>query len=263
MDARLIRFRLYAAMTAGLAVLVLSACSAHMNPVELDLRNQESLKTIGLLQFNMKKYIEIRQENPAVALIGVSALILHQLTWEYKRRVYQDANPELLDKALKQLRYDIKRQLRKQGYVVKDLPMNFWQAQAAYRKKDARLKDINALLDLQIKRFGYFTGSPFKPYRPGVVLVADLVSTKSRKQLSSHVYNVGFDADDLSLFILQLNYATNIPVTNRKYFYRNFNALMSDAKQSAVGLESVMRAAAETVTGDLKKRAVLTNLAFD
>jgi hypothetical protein len=231
-----------------------------MNPVVLNLKNQESLKVIGLLQFNKKTRLEIRQENSAIALIGVSALLLHQITWEYKRQQYLDANPELLNKSLEQMRSGIKEQLSKQGYIVKDLPMNYWQAQAAYRKKDVRLRDVDALLNLQIKRIGYYTGSPFKPYRPGVILMADLVSTKGRKQLSSHVYNIGFDADDLSLFMLQLNYVTSIPVADRKYSYRNFNALMSDAKQSAVGLESVVRVAAKSVSDDLKKRVERTDL---
>jgi len=238
----------------------LSACSNHMNPVVLNLKNQESLKVIGLLQFNKKTRLEVRQENTAIGIIGASALLLHQMTWEYKRQKYLDANPELLDKTLKQLRYGIQQQLKEQGYIVKNLPMDYWQAQAAYRKKDDRLNDVDALLNLQIKRIGYYTGSPFKPYRPGIILVADLVSTKGRKQLSSHVYNIGFDAEDLSLFMLQLNYITTIPVANQKYSYRNFNALMSDAKQSAAGLESLVNTAVRSVTDDLKQRVKRTNL---
>jgi hypothetical protein len=231
-----------------------------MNPVVLNLKNHNSLKVIGLPQFNKKTRIEIRQENSAIALIGASALLLQQITWEYKRQQYLDANPKLLDKTLKQLRDGIQQQLKKQGYVVKNLPMDYWQAQAAYRKKDVRLRDVDALLNLQIKRFGYYTGSPFKPYQPGVILVADLVSTKGRKQLSSHVYNIGFDAEDLSLFMLQLNYVTSIPVADRKYSYRNFNVLMSNATQSAAGLESVVSVAAKSVTDDLKKRVKQTDL---
>lgn len=253
--------RLFIAIMAGMAVVGLSACSAHMNPVALNLKNLETLKVIGLPQLNMKKRIDIRQENPAVAILGLSAMALQQVIGEYKSTQYQDANPELLDKSMEQMRSGIKQQLRKQGYIVKDLPMTYWQAQMAYRKKDARLKDVDALLNLQIKRFGYFTGSPFKPYRPGVILMADLISTQSRKQLSSNVYNVGFDRDDLSLFLLQLNYITDIYAADRKYFYRSFDALMSQAKQSAAGLESVIKAAVACVTDDLQKRSTQIDLA--
>lgn len=243
-----------------MVALALTACTNHMNPVVLNLKNMESLNVIGLLQFSKKPRLEIRQENAAVGIIGASALLLHQMTWEYKRQQYLDANPKLLDKTLKQLKHGIQRQLKKQGYVVKNLAMDYWQAQTAYRKKDARLTDVDALLNLQIKRIGYYTGSPFKPYRPGVILVADLVSTKGRKLLSSQVYNIGFDAEDLSLFMLQLNYITTIPVANRKYSYRNFDALMSNATQSAAGLESVVSAAAKSVSEDLKKHITPTDL---
>lgn len=226
----------------------------------LDLKNQKSLKVIGLPQVDMKRRIDIRQDNPLVAFIGMSALFLEQVTHEFKRIEYQDANPELLNRCLELIRSGIKEQLSKQGYIVKDLPMTYWQAQMAYRKKDIRLKDVDALLNVQVKRFGYFTGSPFKPYRPGVVLAADLISTKGREQLSSHVYNVGFNADDLSLFVMDLNYVTTIPIANQKYSYRNFNILMSHAKQSAAGLVSVMRVAAKSVTDDLKKHVERTDL---
>ena len=247
-------------MMVCMVALGLSACSNHMNPVVLNLKNQESLKVIGLPQFNKKTRLEIRQENAAIGLIGASAILLQQMTWEYKRQQYLNANPKLLDKTLKQLRHGIQQQLKKQGYIVKKLPLNYWQAQAAHRKKDIRLRDVDALLHLQIKRIGYYTGSPFKPYRPGVILVADLVSTKGRKQLSSHVYNIGFDAEDLSLFMLQLNYITTIPAADRKYSYRNFNALISNAKQSVGGLESVVSIAVKSVTDDLKKRVERTDL---
>lgn len=248
--------------TVVLAVLALTACSAYMNPVALKLKNQQTLKVIALPQLNMKKRIEIRQENPAVAaLIGVSAMALQQLAMEYKRFKYEGANPQLLDNSMLQIRQGIKQQLIKQGYVVKDLDMTYWQAQMAYRNKKAALKDVDALLNLEVIRFGYFTGSPYKPYRPGILIAADLVSTESRQKLSSNVYNVGFDPEDLSLFALKLNYVTTIDISDKKYFYRNFNALMDDAKQSAAGLESVISAATESVADDLKQGQADINLA--
>ena len=240
-------------------LLGLSACT-HMNPVALNMKSQISLKVIGLPQVDMKKRIDIRQENPLAAFIGVTALLLEQVTYEFKRVEYQDANPGLLNRSQELIRSGIKEQLSKQGYIVKDLPMTYWQAQMAYRKKDIRLKDVDALLHVQVKRFGYFTGSPFKPYRPGVIMAADLISTESRKKLSSNVYNVGFNAEDLSLFILKVNYVTTIPAATRKYFYRNFDILMSHAKQSAAGLLSVMKLAAQSVADDLKKHVKRTDL---
>ncbi len=79
------------------------------------------------------------------------------------------------------------------------------------------MKNVDALLNVQIKHFGYFSGLPFKPYRPGMMLAADFVSTQGRKTLSSNVYNVGFDPEDLSLLALQVRYITNIHVADTQY----------------------------------------------
>lgn len=240
----------------------LSACTgSHSLHVSLDQQQHRRLQVIGLPQFTAAKKIDIRRENPIYAIIGISAKALQQVVREVKRTQYQNANPELLQQSLVEIRRGIKLRLRQQGYIVKDIPMTYWQAQAAYRRKDPALVNVDALLNVQIKRFGYFSGSPFKPYRPGVILTSDLVSTKDRNKLSSNVYNIGFDPEDLSKFELQIGYFTTIHVADKQYFYRNFDALMDHAKQSKKGLEFVAKVAAESVAGDLNKEVSYMNLA--
>jgi len=209
---------------------------------------------IGLPQFDDSKRIDIRRENPIYAIIGLTAKAFQQVAREYKRIQYQDANPSLHRDCVNSMRATIKRRLRKLGYQVKDLNMTYWQAQSAYRNRNANLKGVDALLKVDIKRFGYFSASPFKPYRPGMVVAADLVSTKDRKLISSNVYNVGYDQADISKFDLQVSYMTNIHVADKRYFYRNFNTLISHAKASSSALKFVSGVAAESVAGDLKKQ---------
>lgn len=245
-----------------LAALSLSACAAtHTNHVSLDKHADRPVRVIGLPQFTAAKKIDIRRENPLFAIIGLSAKAAQQLMREYKRTQYQNANPELLQKSLVSIRQGIKMRLRKQGYVVRDLDMDYWQAQAAYRKKSPALANVDALLNVQIKRFGYFSGSPFKPYRPGIILASDLIATKDRKKLSSNVYNIGYDPEDLSKFDLRVSYFTSIHVADRNYFYRNFDMLMANAKQSKKGLEFIAKVAAESVAGDLSRQVQFMNLA--
>lgn len=245
-----------------LAALGMSACAAtHTNHVSLDKHPDRQLRVIGLPQFTAAKKIDIRRENPLFAVIGLSAKAVQQLMREYKRNQYQNANPELLKKSLVGIRKGIKLRLQKQGYIVRDLPMDYWQAQAAYRKKSPGFEDLDALLDVQVKRFGYFSGSPFKPYRPGIILASDLIATKDRKKLSSNVYNIGFDPEDLSKFDLRVDYFTTIHVADPLYFYRNFDSLMANARQSKQGLEFVARVAAESIAGDLNRQVQYMNLA--
>jgi len=208
---------------------------------------------IGLPQFDDSKRIDIRRENPIYAIIGITAKAFQQVAREYKRLKYQDANPSLHRYCVNSMRHTIKQRLRKLGYQVKDLDMTYWQAQSAYRNKKALLKGVDALLKVDIKRFGYFSASPFKPYRPGMVVAADLISTKERNTLSSNVYNVGYDQDDISKFDLQISYMTNIHVADKRYFYRNFKTLMTHAKASSSALKFVAGVAAESVAGDLGK----------
>jgi len=237
----------------GLVFVSLSACATHTDHMALNQQNQPRLRVIGLPQMSVARKVDIRQDNPLIAVIGLTAKAIQLAVREYKRIQYQDANPELLNQSMEQIRHRIKLRLRKQGYIVKDIPMTYWQAQAAFRKQKPQLKDVDALLNVQIKRFGYFSGSPFKPYRPGAILTADLVATQDRQTLSSNVYNIGFDSDDLSLFALQVRYITNIHVADKQYFYRDFDALLANAKQSSEGLLFVAKVAAESVAGDLKK----------
>jgi len=245
-----------------LAALTMSACAAtHSNHVSLEKQADRPLRVIGLPQFTAAKKIDIRQENPLFAVIGLSAKAVQQLMREYKRTQYQNANPELLKRSLVSLRQGIKMRLRRQGYIVRDIDMDYWQAQAAYRKKKPGFEEIDALLNVEIKRFGYFSGSPFKPYRPGIIVASDLIGTKDRKKLSSNVYNIGFDPDDLSKFDLRVGYFTTIHVADKVYFYRNFDMLMANAKQSTQGLEFVAKVAAESVAGDLSKQFQYMNLA--
>jgi hypothetical protein len=244
-----------------LVFVSLSACATHTNHLVLGQHDQKALQVIGLPQISVAKKVDIRQENPLVAIIGLTAKAMQLALRQYKRVKYQDANPELLNQSMQQIRHRIKLRLKKQGYIVKDLPMTYWQAQASYRKQKPQLKDVDALLNIEIKRFGYFSGSPFKPYRPGAILAADLISTQERKTLSSNVYNVGFDPEDLSLLALQVRYITNIHVADKQYFYRNFDALLANAKQSSRGLIFVAKVAAESVAGDLKKNAKQLTLA--
>lgn len=253
--------RLYRAVIL-LAALGMSACAAtHTQHVSLDKQQYRQLRVIGLPQFTAAKKIDIRRENPLFAVIGLSAKAVQQLMREYKRNQYQNANPELLKKSLVSIRKGIKLRLQRQGYIVRDLPMDYWQAQAAYRKKSPGFEDIDALLDVEIKRFGYFSGSPFKPYRPGIIMASDLIATKDRKKLSSNVYNIGFDPEDLSKFDLRVDYFTTIHVADPVYFYRNFDSLMANARQSTQGLEFVARVAAESIAGDLNRQAQFLNLA--
>lgn len=245
-----------------LAALATSACAAtHASHVSLDREQYRSLRVIGLPQFNAAKKIDIRQENPLFAIIGLSAKAVQQVMREYKRIRYQNANPELLQKSLAGIRQGIILRLRKKGYIVRDLPMDYWQAQSAYRRRTPGYEDIDALLNVEIKRFGYFSGSPFKPYRPGVILTSDLIATHDRKPLSSNVYNIGFDPEDLSKFELQVGYFTTIRVADRQYFYRNFDMLMANARHSKAGLEFVARVATESIAGDLNRQVQHINLA--
>jgi len=237
-----------------LALLALSACATHSMPVSLDQSRSQGLRVIGLPQFEDNKRLDVRRENPVYAVIGMSAKAVQQLVRESHRIDYQDANPALHLYCVKSMRHGIKNRLRKLGYRVRDLDMTYWQAQAAFRKKDVRLKGVNALLKVRIKRFGYFSASPYKPYRPGMVVTADLISTQERTLLSSNVYNVGYDREDISKFEFQVSYMTHIHVADKRYFYRNFKALMAQAKASSKGLKFVASVAAESVAGDLKKR---------
>ena len=237
-----------------LSALAFSACAAHQDRVLLKEHSDRPLQVIGMPQFKVPaNKVDVRQDNPVFAMIGLSAKAVQQLFLEYKRTQYENANPEMMQKSLDTMRQGIKFRLEQQGYVVKDLPMNYWEAQRAYRKRDASMEDVDALLTVEIKRFGYFSASPFKPYRPGAVLTADLIATKDRKKLASNVYNIGYDPNDLWRLEFQVNYFTTVPIANRKYFYRNFEALMDHAKQSRHGLEMVAEAAADRVANDLEK----------
>ena len=245
-----------------LAAMAMSGCAAtHNNHVSLEKNAERSLRVIGLPQFSAAKKIDIRRENPLFAVIGLSAKAVQQLMREYKRTQYQNANPELLKESLVSIRQGIKMRLRRQGYIVRDIEMDYWQAQAAYKKNEPGFAEIDALLHVEIKRFGYFSGSPYKPYRPGIILASDLIATKDRKKLSSNVYNIGFDPEDLSKFDLRVGYFTTIHVADREYFYRNFDMLMANARQSTQGLEFVAKVAAESVAGDLSRKFQYMNLA--
>jgi len=240
-------------LTTVLALLGLTACAGiHSEPVALGQHQSQQIRVIGLPQFVVSKRIDIRRDNPIYAVIGMSAKVVQQLVRESKRIKYQDANPELLQYALSKMRKGIKHRLRRLGYRVVDLDMTYWQAEKAYRKDDPRTKHVDALFKVQIKRFGYASGSPYKPYRPGMVLVADLYATGDRKLLSSNVYNIGYDRDDLSHYLLQVGYISHIHVADRRYFYKNFDALMDHAKDSSQGLKFIAGVAAESVAGDLK-----------
>ncbi|MDQ6970613.1 MAG: hypothetical protein Q9M16_08890 [Mariprofundus sp.] len=236
-----------------MALFMLSACAGiHSKPVSIN-DSQKPLRVIGLPQFSVSKKIDIRRENPVYAIIGVSAKVVQQLVREHKRFKYKDANPKLLQYSMRKMRQGIKHRLRKLGYRVVELDMDYWVAQKAYRKKDPRAKHIDALLRVEIKRFGYASASPYKPYRPGMVLTADLYATQDRKLLSSKVYSVGYDREELSPYELQVGYISHIQVADRRYFYKNFDTLMAHAVQSSKGLKFVAAVAAESVAGDLKK----------
>jgi len=237
-----------------ISLLGLSACATHNNPVSLEKTKPQQLSVIGLPQFEDNQRLDVRRENPVYAIIGISAKALQQVVREHHRIQYQDANPALHQYCVKSMRSGIKRRLQKLGYRVVDLDMTYWQAQNAFRKKDKRLKGMDALLRVRIKRFGYFSASPYKPYRPGMVVTADLISMQERSLLSSNVYNVGYDKEDVSNFEFQVGYMTHIHVADKRYFYRNFKTLMSHAKASSKGLKFVASVAAESVAGDLRKR---------
>jgi len=255
MNIRRHSFRTSLWLGLAVALLGLSACTTHMNPVSLGQTKPQSLRVIGLPQFADNKRIDVRRENPVYAIIGISAKAVQQVVRESHRIQYQDANPALHQYCVNSMRQRIKQRLRKLGYRAVDLNMTYWQAQSAFRKKDKRLKGVDALLRVRIKRFGYFSASPYKPYRPGMVVTADLISTQERRLLSSNVYNVGYDKEDISNFAFQVSYMTHIHVADKRYFYRNFKTLMSHAKASSKGLKFIVGVAAESVAGDLRKRA--------
>jgi len=237
-----------------LLLLALSACATHSEPVTLDRSHAQHLRVIGLPQFEDNKRLDVRRENPLYSIIGMSAKAVQQVAREIHRIQYQDANPALHQYCVETMRNGIKRRLNKLGYRVKMLDMTYWQAQSAFRKKDARLKGVDALLKVRIKRFGYFSASPYKPYRPGMIVTADLISTATRSVLSSNVYNIGYDRDDISKFAFQVRYMSHINVEDKRYFYHNFKKLMAHARDSAEGLKFVVSVAAESVAGDLRKR---------
>ncbi len=245
-----IQRRLYTAAAA----LALTACATHSTPVVLDQQVGKQLRVIGIPRFEDSKRLDIRRENPVYAIIGMSAKAMQQVIREKYRIDYQDANPNLHRYCVATMRRGIHQRLRKLGYRVRELDMTYWQAQNAFRKHDKRLAGVDALLRVRIKRFGYFSGSPFKPYRPGMVLTADLISTQQRQLLSSNVYNIGYDREDISKFEFQVSYMTHIHVADRRYFYRNIDTLMAHAKASSTGLKFIAGVAAETVAGDLIKR---------
>ncbi len=240
---------------AVISLLGLSACATHSNPVYLEQSQPQSLRVIGLPLVEDNKRLDVRRENPVYAIIGISAKAVQQVAREIHRIKYQDANPALHQYCVKTMRQGIKKRLRKLGYRVVDLNMTYWQAQKAFRKKDKRMEGMDALLRVHIKRFGYFSASPYKPYRPGMVVTADLLSMQNRKLLSSNVYNVGYDRKDISNFEFEVSYMTHIHVADKRYFYRDFKTLMRHAKASSKGLKFVAGVAAESVAGDLRKRS--------
>jgi len=246
--------------TAMALLLWLSACT-HSQHVALDATSAHQVKVIGIPQFETQPRIDIRQENIVYAVIGVSAKVVQQVVREAKRIKYENRNPDLQQQCMDQMRNGIKHRLGKLGYKVVDLEMSYWQALSGYRKKNSKLKNIDAVLHIQTKQFGYYSASPLKPYRPGMVLAADLVTMEDRNTISSNVYNIGFGKDDVSLISYQVAYATNVYVADERYFYRNFKTLLKHAKQSSGGLKYVSRVAAESIAGDLGKHRTNRKLA--
>ncbi len=238
-----------------LLMLLLTSCATHRQPVALHASPQPALRVIGMPLFEDQPKIDVRRENPMYAIIGLSARLIQQMVREYHRIAYGKANPALHQHCLKSMRENIKRRLRKHGYQVRDLPMTYWQAQAAYRRKKPDLAGVDALLRVQIKRFGYFSASPFKPYRPGMVVAADLITTRDRKVLASNVYNVGYEPGDVPKFDLQIDYMTTIHVADKRFFYRNFDALIDHARESSQGLKFIASVAAESIAGDMERRS--------
>lgn len=241
-------------LLVAMMLLWLPACThtAHVALHDPD----HDIRVIGLPQFQTQAKIDIRQENIVYAIIGMSAKVVQQVAREAKRIQYGNRNPELKEQCIASLRSGIKHRLRKLGYTVVDLDMTYWQALSAYRKKDSKIKHIDAVLRVETKQFGYFSASPVKPYRPGMVLTADLTTMEDRKTISSNVYNVGFGKDDVDLISYQVGYATNVRVADKRYFYKNFDELLAHARQSAGGLKFVSKVAAESVAGDLRKRPI-------
>ncbi|RMH62507.1 MAG: hypothetical protein D6678_00875 [Zetaproteobacteria bacterium] len=233
----------------------LSACATHKAPVPLHQAQGKTPKVIGLPTFDVSRKLDVRRENPMYAIIGLSARLVQQMVQEYHRVEYARANPKLHRECLARLRNRIKRRLRHLGYRVRDLKMNYWQAQAAYRKGAPELRGVDALLHVQIKRFGYYSASPFKPYRPGMIVAADLVSTKSRRTIASNVYNVGYDPEDVPKLELGIDYMTTIHVAERRFFYRNYDELIAHARASAKALRFIASVAAESIAGDMRIRS--------
>ncbi len=106
------------------------------------------------------------------------------------------------------------------------------------------------------KRFKYRDANPkllntsMQKMRQGMILAANLYATQDRKLLSSKVYNVGYDREDISQLELQVGYISHIQVADQRYFYKDFDALMTHATQSSKGLRFVA-----TVAGDLKRES--------
>jgi len=239
----------------SMMIMALTGCATHKQPLALHQDRGGALKVIGLPRFDVSSKLDVRRENPMYAMIGLSARLVQQLVQEYHRVEYARANPTLHRECMQRLRRGIKRRLRRLGYRVRDLDMNYWQAQAAYRKGAPALRGVDALLHVQIKRFGYYSSSPFKPYRPGMVVAADLVSTKTRSVLASNVYNVGYDPKDVPKLELGIDYMTTIHVAERRFFYHDYDALLAHARNSARALRFIASVAAESIAGDMERHA--------
>jgi len=109
------------------AGLLCSGCLA-VPKQAFDPHGYANIHSIGIASIEYDRKISIRRYNPLYALMGSSGLVMQNLALEEKSARYMRNLRGFPEQCVRTAVHELRTALRSQGYVVRMLRMDYWEA---------------------------------------------------------------------------------------------------------------------------------------
>ncbi len=234
-----------------LPLALLCACGLVKQPLQPEL--QADVNRIDLARLEVDHILLIRRLNPVFAVMGSSGMVLDTMVVAKNAYDYKQSAGPVYEQCLQLFADTLAQALQQRGYSVGTSQLDYW----SYYKQQQRslLRRTDAILRIQLKQMGFWSGSLRRPFKPSLFVQAELIDPKSRHVLYSDRFAIGMDLASLRLMELNVGRTNALESPRSPLVYHDFSDLVKHAEQSRNDLFRVVALAARHVAAGFRIRA--------
>ena len=230
-----------------LALLTLCSCGVVKKPLQPVL--EKRIENIEIAKVETGKVLMIQQVNPVILAMGSSGLLLDTAIVAQRAHEYRQSAGPVNQMCTEVFEKSLVRALAQKRIKAKASGKRYWDYFKGKQKE--RNSSIGGILKVELKNVGFWSKSPLDPYRPSILVMAQLIEPSSREILYSDTFTLGIDITSIQVMKFLYGEINMVPVPRRTKSFDSFALLVKKHRESRNELLKTVATAARHVAKGL------------